>query len=66
MFNGVFGGAVESSRKRWLLESEDNDSNLGSPIYWLSNPSKAPSFSVRGLGENGNIHPRGSYLDQVR
>lgn len=42
--NSVCGGAAKSSRKRWVLESEDRDSNPGSPIYWLSNPSKALNF----------------------
>ena len=44
MFNRVFGGAAKSSRKWWVLESEGCDSNPGSPIYWLSNPSKALTF----------------------
>lgn len=44
MLNSVFGGAADFSRKEQVLESEDNDSNPVSTIYWLNNPGKAPNF----------------------
>lgn len=61
MFNSVFEGTAEVSRKGQVLVSEDNDLNPVSTSYGLSNTGKAPNFFEPLCphlcnGEDASIH----------